>query len=344
MNFKSSQNALTSASAAPSLKRRALALSLTLAMAGATLPLAAQAAQTSKWPDKPVRLVVGFAPGGGTDIMARAVAHTLSQSTGQTFVVENKPGASGNLSVSEVVRATPDGYTFLIAPTSVESVNPFLFKSDIDPAKDLTPVMGVGRMQMYVVARPNIEVSTLPELIEMAKKSPGKMTYSSSGTGTPPHLAGELFNQSVETSIVHVPYRGSAPALQDVMSSQVDFVFDPGIALPHIKGGKVKLLAVASDRKSPFFPDAPTYSDLGIKNASMDIWFGMWAPKSVPADIMKRVTEEMTKALATADVKERFNALAAEPAPLATQEFQALLKDERETLAAVIKKRNIVVE
>src|SRR5690606_6871512 len=131
---------------------------------------------------------------------------------------------------------------------------------------------------------------------------------------------GELLNQSVGTSIMHVPYRGSAPALQDVMSSQVDFVFDPGIALPHIKAVKVKLLAVASDRKSPFFPDAPTYADVGVKNASLDIWFGMWAPNDVPADIMQRISEEMTKALGAPEVKERFNALAAEPAPLPTDQ------------------------
>lgn len=204
--------------------------------------------------------------------------------------------------------------------------------------------MGVGTMQMYVVARPDIEASTFNELITMAKSQPGEMTYSSSGPGTPPHLAGELLNRSAGTSIMHIPYRGSAPALQDVMGSQVDFVLDPGIALPHIKSGKVKLLAVASDRKSPFFPDAPTYADLGVKDASLDIWFGMWAPKNVPADILERMAHETAKALESAEVKERFNILAAEPAPLETPAFRKLLADERATLSAIIKERNIVAQ
>src|SRR5690606_8376864 len=196
----------------PSPKRRLLALGMASILAAVALPASSQAAA---WPDKPVRLVVGFAPGGGTDIMARALAKSLSQSTGQTFLVENKPGASGILSASEVSRAEPDGYTFLVAPTSVETANPFLFKSDLQPSRDLTAVMGVGRMQMYVVARPTLEVNNLNELIAMAKSQPGKMSYASSGAGTPPHLAGELLNQSAGVSITHVPYRGSAPALQD---------------------------------------------------------------------------------------------------------------------------------
>lgn len=324
-----------------SLKRRLLAFGAASFMAAFSLPAASQ---TAPWPDKPVRLVVGFAPGGGTDIMARALAKSLSKSTGQTFLVDNKPGASGILSASDVSRADPDGYTFLVAPTSVETVNPFLFKSDILPSRDLTPVMGVGRMQMYVVARPTLDADSLTELIAMAKSQPGKMSYASSGAGTPPHLAGELLNQSTGVSITHVPYRGSAPALQDVMGSQVDFVLDPGIALPHIRSGKVKLLAVASDRKSPFFPDAPTYADLGIKNASLDIWFGLWAPNEVPLEIIEQLSREMTKVLATPEIKEPFNSLGAEPAPLDTPAFRKLLAEEAATLSAVIKERNIVVQ
>lgn len=326
------------------LRRRFLAAGLFSVVSTSAMLISAPAAEAADWPSKPVRLVVGFAPGGGTDIMARAVAHSLSQTTGQTFIVENKPGASGILSASEVARAAPDGYTFLIAPTSVETVNPFLFKSDLQPARDLTPVMGVGRMQMYVVARPTIEAETFDELIEMAKTRPGKLNYASSGAGTPPHLAGELLNLSAGTSITHIPYRGSAPALQDVLGSQVDFVMDPGIALPHIESGKVKLLAVASDRKSPFFPDAPTYADLGVKNASLDIWFGMWAPNNVPAEIIERLSKEMTKALQSDEVKQRFNGLAAEPAPLDNASFRKLLAEETATLSAVIKERNIVVQ
>ena len=323
------------------MKRRSLAICAAAILAGASLPAASQQAA---WPNKPVRMVVGFAPGGGTDIMARALAQSLTEAFGQSFVVDNKPGASGNLSVGEVARAAPDGYTILVAPTSVETANPFLFKSTVLPSRDLAPVMGIGRMQMYVVARPTLEVRDVKELVALAKSQPGKLNYSSSGTATPPHLAGELFKQSTGTFITHVPYRGSAPALQDVMASQVDFVFDPGIAFPHIKSGKVKLLGVASDRKSPFFPEAATYADLGIKNASLDIWFGVWAPNNLPADITERLSRELTKALAAPALKERFNSLGAEPAPVDTQAFRKLLADEGKTLSTLITDRKIVVD
>lgn len=323
------------------ISRRTLSIAAAAVLSAAALPAFSQPAA---WPTKPVRLVVGFAPGGGTDVMARAVAQSLSESLGQTFIVDNKPGVSGTLSANEVSRAAPDGYTFLVAPTSVETVNPFIFKSTLVPSRDLTPVMGIGRMQMYLVARPTLEVKDAKQLIALVKSQPGKMNYASSGPGTPPHLAGELFKQSTGTFITHVPYRGSAPALQDVMASQADFVFDPGIAFPHIKAGKVKLLAVASDRKSPFFPDAPTYTDLGIKNASLDIWFGVWAPNKVPPEITERLSRELTKALAAPALKERFNSLGAEPTPLEAAPFRKLLADEGSTLSALIKDRKIVAD
>lgn len=321
--------------------RRWFGLTAAAVLAAAALPAAAQG---TAWPNKPVRLVVGFAPGGGTDVMARAVAQALTESLGQPVIVDNKPGASGNLSASEVIRAAPDGHTFLVAPTSVETANPFLFKSTVLPSRDLAPVMGIGRMQMYVVARPTLEARDVRELVALAKAKPGGLNYASSGPATPPHLAGELFKQSTGTFITHVPYRGSAPALQDVMGGQADFVFDPGIAFPHIKSGKVKLLGVASDRKSPFFPEAPTYADLGIKNASMDIWFGVWAPHQVPAEITDRLSREIAKALAAPATKQRFNNLGAEPVALETAGFKKLLADEGKTLSTLIKDRKIVAD
>lgn len=319
---------------------------LTVGAAAAALLFAAApvAAQAPAWPTKPVRLVVGFAPGGGTDVMARALAQLLQESLGQPFIVDNKPGASGNLSVAEVARAAADGYTILVAPTSVETANPFLFKTTVNPARDLTPVMGIGRMQMYVVARPTLEAKDVKELIALAKSRPGKLNYASAGSGTPPHLAGELFKQSTGTFVTHIPYRGSAPALQDVMAGQVDFVFDPGIAFPHIKAGKVKLLGVASDQKSPFFPDAPTYADFGIKNASLDIWFGVWAPNGVSPQILERLSREIAKALAAPSLKERFNGLGAMPAPVETAAFRKLLADETKLLSTLIKERGIVAD
>ncbi|MDO9147437.1 MAG: tripartite tricarboxylate transporter substrate binding protein [Hydrogenophaga sp.] len=341
LNTEETSMIRVSHSTTPATVRRLMTIGAAVALVAAALPAAAQ---TTVWPNKPVRLVVGFAAGGGTDVMARALAHSLTETLGQAVIVENKPGASGNLSASEVTRAAPDGYTFLVAPTSVETANPYLFKSTVLPSRDLTPVMAIGRMQMYVVARPTLPVKDVKELVALAKAQPGKLNYASSGPATPPHLAGELFKQSTGTFITHIPYRGSSPALQDVMGGQADFVFDPGIAFPHIKSGKVKLLGVASDRKSPFFPDAPTYADLGIKNASMDIWFGVWAPNKVPTEIVEHLSREITKALATPAIKQRFNNLGAEPAPLETVAFKKLLADEGKTLSALIKDRKISVD
>ncbi len=322
------------------LRRSALKLAAAT-LAAAALPAVAQA---PAWPTKAVRIVVGFAPGGTTDVMARTLAQALTEALGQTVIVDNKPGASGNLAAGEVIKAAPDGYTLLIAPTSVETANPSLFKSNLLPSRDLAPVMSIGRTQMYLIARPTLDVKDARQLVALAKSQPGKLSYASSGTGTPPQLAGELFKQSTGTFITHIPYRGAAPALQDVMASQADIAFDPGIAFPHIKAGRVKLLAVASDKKSPFFPDVPTYADLGIQNASLDIWFGVWAPLNVPAEITARLTRELNKALAAPALKQRFGDLGAEPVALDTPAFKKLLADEGKQLSTLIKDRKIIVE
>jgi tripartite-type tricarboxylate transporter receptor subunit TctC len=322
------------------VRRTLIAAAAALGLLSASAASFAQAA----WPSKTVRIVVGFAPGGTTDVMARVLAQGLTEALGQSVIVDNKPGASGNIAAGEVIKSAPDGYTLLVAPTSVETANPSLFKSSILPSRDLTPVMGIGRTQMYVITRPGLEVKDLKHLIAMAKAQPGKLSYASSGTGTPPQLAGELFKQSTGTFITHVPYRGAAPALQDVMASQADMAFDPGIAFPHIKAGKVKLLAVASDKKSPFFPEVPTYADLGIKEASLDIWFGLWVPNNTPAEVGARLTREVTKILASPAVKQRFGDLGAEPVALEVAEFKKLLAQEGKTLSALIRDRKIIVE
>ncbi len=301
-------------------------------------------AQPASWPSKPVRIVVGFAPGGGTDVMARVVAHGLSEAMGSTFIVDNKPGASGNVAASEVVRATPDGYTLMIAPTSVETANPSLFKANFHPAKDLTPVGSIGMTAMYVVAKPDITVKNVKELVDFAKAYPGKLSYASSGAGTPPHLAGELFKMRTGTSIAHIPYRGSAPALQDVMAGHSDFVFDPGIAFPHIRMGKVKLLGVASAKRSPFFPEVPTLAEQGIQGAELDIWFGMWVPNGTPPEIVARLNRELAKVLAQPALKQRFADLGAEPSAQDQAAFRKLLGEEASLLTTVIKSQKITVD
>jgi len=324
-----------------SARRRALVQ----AAAMACLLAATGASQAQgQWPAKPIRIVVGFAPGGTTDVMARIVAQGLSEAFGQTVIVDNKPGASGNVAASEVIRSGPDGYTLLIAPTSVETANPSLFKANFHPAKDLTPVAGLGRTAMYLVARPGFAATDAKGLVAHARANPGKLSYASAGAGTPPHLAAELFKQQAGVFATHIPYRGAAPALQDVMAGQCDYVFDPGIAFPHIRTGKVKLLGVASNKRSPFFPDVPTLGEQGIQGAELDIWFGMWAPNGVPAEVLARVNRELVKVLAQPALAKRFADLGAEPAPLDATAFRKLLADEGKLLAALIKDRRISVE
>jgi tripartite-type tricarboxylate transporter receptor subunit TctC len=320
-----------------------------LAVAGGAAIAFAATAQTASpapgsWPAKPIRVVVGFAPGGSTDVMARILAQSLSESLGQTVLIDNKPGASGNISATEVVRAAPDGHTFLIAPTSVETANPSLFKSPLLPSRDLTPVATVGRTQMYLVARPQLPAKDVRELVALSRLKPGTFSYASAGTGTPPHLACELFKQATGTDVQHVPYRGAAPALQDVLSGQADFVCDPGIAFPHIRTGKARLLGIVSARRSPFFPDVPTVAEQGFPGANLDIWFGMWAPNGTPPEVLARMNAELAKALALPAVKSRYADLGAEPVAMNTPEFRKLLADESAVLSALIARQKIVVD
>ena len=331
---------MTSKNTCP-IPRRRLVLASAVLCLGATL--GAAQAQTA-WPSKPIRIVVGFAPGGSTDVMARIVAQSLTESLGQTVVIDNKPGASGNIAASEVIRAAPDGATFLIAPTSVETANPWLFKSSILPSRDLAPVAAIGKTQMYLVAKPQIEARDARELVAQARAKPNTMSYASAGTGTPPHLACELFKLATGTAITHVPYRGAAPALQDVLSGQADFVCDPGIAFPHIRSGKAKLLGVVSAKRSPFFPDVPTVGEQGFPGANLDIWFGAWAPKGTPPEILARLSEAVAKAMAQASVKTRYGELGAEPVQVGTADFRKLLAEEGSLLEKVIREQKIVVE
>lgn len=300
------------------------------------------ASHAQSWPSKPIRIVVGFPPGGTTDVMARLVGQGLSESLGQSVVIDNKPGASGNIGAAEVARAAPDGYTLLIVPTSVETVNPYLMKTNVLPSRDLTPVAGVGKTQMYLVTKPQSTAKDVRELVAQAKA--GKLSYASAGAGTPPHLACELFKQATSTEILHVPYRGAAPALQDVLAGQADMVCDPGIAFPHIRTGKVKLLGILSDKRSPFFPEVPTVGEQGFKGANLDIWFGMWTPNNTPPDIISRLSREVAKVLASPTLKARYAELGGENIALDTQDFKNLLTSEARTLSTLIRTQKITVD
>jgi tripartite-type tricarboxylate transporter receptor subunit TctC len=319
-----------------SLGRRLLCL--------AALAAAPSFAQQPAWPSKPIRLVVGFPAGGTTDVMARVVAIPLQKALGQPVIVDNKPGASGNLGVAEVIKAPADGYTLMVAPTSVQTANPLLFKPPLNPERDLQPVASVGYAQLYLVAKKELPAKSAIELVQLAKASPGRLTYASGGSGTQMHLVGELFKQQAGIDVVHVPYRGAAPAQQDVLAGQVDYYFDPASGFQYVREGRARLLAVTGTSRSPFFPDVPTLGELGVKGVELGNWFGVFAPAGTPADVVARLGVEIAKAIATPEVKQRFADLGVEPVAQDAAAFRNAMSSEGKLLSALIKARRIAVE
>lgn len=296
------------------------------------------------WPTKPIRLIVGFPAGGTTDVMARVVSVPLQKALGQAVIVDNKPGASGNLGVAEVSKAPADGYTLMVAPISVQTANPSLFKPAMNPEKDLMPVSSLGYAQLYLVAKKDLPVKTAADLVQRAKASAGKMSYGSGGAGTQMHLVGELFKQQAGIDVVHVPYRGAAPALQDLLAGQIDYYFDPATGFSHIKEGRAKLLAVTGSKRSSFFPETPTLTELGIKGVELGNWFGVWAPTGTPADVVARLGSEIAKALALPEVKQRFAELGAEPVAQDAASFKANISAETKLLSGLIRDRKIAID
>jgi tripartite-type tricarboxylate transporter receptor subunit TctC len=277
------------------------------ALLGALLAISVGAASAqAAWPTKTVRIVVGFAPGGTTDVMARTLAQGLTEALGQPVIVDNKPGASGNIAAGEVIKAAPDGYTVLVAPTSVETANPSLFKSNILPSRDLTPVMAIGRTQMYLVARPGLEVKDTQALIDLAKAQPGKLSYASAGTGTPPQLAGELFKQSTGTFITHVPYRGTGPMLTDLIAGRLDAAsIGAAAVLQFVRTGKLRCIATGTPQRIPQLPDVATVAEQGFAGFEMTQWYGLNAPASMPQAAIDKLAAAAAKAVKEPGTQER---------------------------------------
>ena len=218
------------------------------------------------WPSKPVKVIVNFPPGGAADQLARAIGLPLQEALGQPVVVENRAGANGNIGGDVVAKSPADGYTLLMSSGGMVSVNPHIYpRMAFDPAKDLVPVAAAARVLVYLVVKPSIPADNIKDFIAYVKANPGKLSYGSPGNGSSPHLAGEMFKSQAGLFAVHVPYRGAAPALQDLLAGQLDFYFDPGIGLQQVKAGKLKLLAVGSPKRSPMFPDVPTLDEAGLK-------------------------------------------------------------------------------
>lgn len=313
-------------------------------LAAALLPLgvAAPAAFAQAWPSKPVRIIVNFPPGGAADQLARAVSIPLQESLGQSVVVENRAGANGNIGGEVVAKAPADGYTLLMSSGGMVSVNPHIYsRMAFDPAKDLVPVASAARVLVYLVAKPSLPADTIQDFIRYVKANPGRLSYGSPGSGSSPHLAAEMLKSQAGLFAVHVPYRGAAPALQDLLAGQLDFYFDPGIGLQQVKAGKLKLLAIGSPKRSPLFPNVPTLDEAGLKGFDADTVFGFYAPAGTPPDVVARLNRDINRALGTQAVKDRVLAMGGEVLPLTPAEFGAKALEDSKRFGAIIKERRI---
>jgi tripartite-type tricarboxylate transporter receptor subunit TctC len=294
------------------------------------------------WPTQPIRVVVNFPPGGAADQLARLIGQPLSETFGQPVVVENKGGAGGNLGGELVARSAPDGHTLLMSSGGMVAINPHIYaKMPFDPAKDIIPVASVARVPFYLVVRADNPARDFKTFIADLKANPGKRNFGSPGIGSSPHLAAEMLTSMTGTNAVHVPYRGAAPALTDLLGGQLDFLFDPGIAIEHIKTGKLRVLAVGSPQRSPQLPDAPTLDELGLKGFDADAIFGFYAPSGTPPQIVARLNAEINRSLATAALKERIAKLGNTPAPMSPDQFKEMSRKDSERFGAIIREKGI---
>lgn len=317
-------------------------LSMLAASLAVCATLAAPAA-AQDWPAaKPVKVVVNFPAGGAADTIARAITQPLQEALGQTIVVENRAGSGGNIGGDYVAKADPDGYTLLMTSGGMVSVNPFIYaKMSFDPVKDLTPVAAAARVLVFLVTKPEFPASNVKEFVAYLKANPGKATFGSPGNGSSPHLAGEMFKSMTGTYAVHVPYRGAAPALVDLLGGQVQFNFDPGIGIPHVKAGRLKMLAVGSMERSPLFPNVPTLDEAGLKGFDADTVFGFYAPTGTPQAVIDRLNREINKILATPAVRDRIIGIGGVPAPMTPAQFHAKAEDDMKRFGAIIRERKI---
>ena len=308
-----------------------------LAFSALALPALPRTAHALGYPARPVRLIVGYAPGGATDITARLIAQRLAERMGQQFIVENRPGATTNLATEQVVRAAPDGYTLLIA-TAANAINASLFeKLNFDFVQDMTPVAGVIRMQNVLEVHPSVPVGTVAELITYAKANPDRLIVGSAGNGSPGHVSAELLRMMTGIKMLHIPYRGIAPALTDLLGGRIHVLFDNmATAIEHIQSGKVRALAVTTVFRSPLLPNLPTIAD-SVPGYEASSWYGVTAPKGAPSEIVDVLNAEINAALADATILSRFEALGGLPLAGSAADFGKLIKDETEKWSKVVR-------
>lgn len=312
----------------------ALLFGLTVSLSAPTL--------AQEWPTKPVKLLVGASPGGGTDQMARAVADKLTPMWGQTVVVENRPGASNTLAADVTAKAT-DGQTMLMGVSTAQAIAPHLLKLNYDNAKDLIPVAFTGSVPNVLVVAADSPVNSVQDLVKLLKSKPGQLNFASSGAGSTQHIAAELFKDLAGVNAVHVPYKGSSPAMIDLIAGQVQYAFETmSSALPQIRGGKLKALGVASDARNPQLPDTPTMKEAGVPLV-MSAWYGVYMPANTPAAVINKVNADVNKVLNMPDTAKRLETIGATIQPMSQAQFKAFHDAENKRYADVIKKNNIQV-
>jgi tripartite-type tricarboxylate transporter receptor subunit TctC len=291
------------------------------------------------YPERPVTILVGFPPGGPSDVLARIVAKKLSELLGQPFIIDNRPGAGGNVAGEIAAHAEPDGYTLLMGNNSILATNASLYtKIDFDPEKDFAPISLVGTQANILVVNPNVPAKTMAELIDLAKANPGKLNFASSGYGAAAHLAGELFKTMANVDIVHVPYKGAGPALQDVISGEDQMMFATAASVVGmIKNGQVRALAVTTLKRTAILPDIPTIDELGIKGFEATTWHGLVAPSGTPKDIIATLCRAVTAALGDPEVRQQLATLGVDIAGDTPDEFSAYIRAEIPKWAEVIK-------
>jgi tripartite-type tricarboxylate transporter receptor subunit TctC len=305
--------------------------------------LMASGAQAQTWPDRTIRLIAPFPAGGLVDVLARAIGDELAKSLGQTVIVENKPGAGGNLGADIVAKAAPDGYTLLMTSPGIQSINQFLYKSmPFDPAKAFTPVSNVADMSMLVVVHPKTKLRTLKELIAFARANPGKLNFGSAGIGTTGHLGQALLVHVAKISVTHIPYRGAAPSVKDLIAGQIDGVVDnPPTVIAHIRAGTIVPLAVAAKQRLAILPDLPTAAEAGLPGWEASSWFGVVAPAGTPPAIVKRLHAEIAKAVRAPSMQKFSAQSGARMIGDSPDEFGRFIVAEREKWGAIIKAAGI---
>jgi tripartite-type tricarboxylate transporter receptor subunit TctC len=313
-------------------------------LAALVLSLGAFGAQAQTYPSKPVKIVVGFAPGGGSDFAARVIAQQLTERMKNQVIVENKPGAGSLIGAEYVIKSAPDGYTLLLTPASY-TVNPSVYKLSFDPLNDITPIAQISKGPYIVAVHPSVPATTLKELVAYAKANPGKLSYASSGNGAHIHVATEYFLYTAGINIVHVPYKGTGPALNDTVGGQVQMIFGSvATALQYVKSGRLRPLAVTTPKRIAAAPDVPTVAESGYPGWEVTNWHGLVGPKGLPKDIVQRLNKEVNVAVHSPDMVKVLSGDGLEPAGGTPEDLAALLKAEVARWAQVVKRANIKLD